>query len=87
MNLNGSVRASWLREGVGGKPARAESPGRGGKSELVSSFCRLASPRLATADLDPKTDPERSEWARPKINYDDDYINVNVKDWQEIIAA
>jgi len=36
------------------------------KSELVSSFCRLASPRLATADLEPKTDPERSEGARPK---------------------
>jgi len=59
------------------------------KSELVSSFCRLASPRLATADLEPKTDPERSEGARPKNNYYDDYINVNVnvKDWQEIIAA
>ncbi|HHU46469.1 MAG TPA: hypothetical protein GXZ40_01060, partial [Bacteroidales bacterium] len=36
------------------------------KSELVSSFCRLASPRLVPADLEPKTDPERSEGARPK---------------------
>ena len=26
-NLNGSVRASWLREGAGGKPARAEAAG------------------------------------------------------------
>jgi hypothetical protein len=34
------------------------------KSELVSSFCRLATPRLATADLKPKTDPERSEGTR-----------------------
>ncbi|HHU47066.1 MAG TPA: hypothetical protein GXZ40_04120 [Bacteroidales bacterium] len=43
---------------LGGKPARAEPLGtRRQKSELVSSFCRLASPRLATADLEPKTDP------------------------------
>ncbi|HHU47086.1 MAG TPA: hypothetical protein GXZ40_04220 [Bacteroidales bacterium] len=35
------------------------------KSELVSSFCRLASPRLPPADLQPKTDPERSEGTRP----------------------
>jgi hypothetical protein len=26
-DLNGSVRASWLREGAGGKPARAEAAG------------------------------------------------------------
>gem|GEM_PF-5486986 len=32
---------------------------------------RFASPRLATADLEPKTDPERSEGARPEEN--DDY--------------
>ncbi|HHU46474.1 MAG TPA: hypothetical protein GXZ40_01085 [Bacteroidales bacterium] len=38
------------------------------KSELVSSFCRPASPRLATADLQAKTDPERSEGARPNKN-------------------
>ncbi|HHU46784.1 MAG TPA: hypothetical protein GXZ40_02660 [Bacteroidales bacterium] len=38
------------------------------KSELVSSFCRLASPRLVPADLQAKTDPERSEGARPKEN-------------------
>jgi len=38
------------------------------KSELVSSFCRLATPRLATADLEPKTDPERSEGTRPNKN-------------------
>ncbi|HOF45263.1 MAG TPA: hypothetical protein PLZ46_00565 [Bacteroidales bacterium] len=27
LSLNGSVRASWLREGAGGKPARAEAAG------------------------------------------------------------
>ncbi|HPY80690.1 MAG TPA: hypothetical protein PK548_02495 [Bacteroidales bacterium] len=26
-NLNSSVRVSWLREGAGGKPARAEADG------------------------------------------------------------
>ncbi|HHU46312.1 MAG TPA: hypothetical protein GXZ40_00245 [Bacteroidales bacterium] len=36
------------------------------KSELVSSFCRFASPRLVPADLEPSADPERSEGARPK---------------------
>jgi hypothetical protein len=35
------------------------------KSELVSSFCRLATPRLVPADLEPGADPERSEGARP----------------------
>ncbi|HHU48052.1 MAG TPA: hypothetical protein GXZ40_09175 [Bacteroidales bacterium] len=39
------------------------------KSELVSSFCRFASPRLPPADLEPKTDPERSEGTRPKYKY------------------
>ncbi|HHU46457.1 MAG TPA: hypothetical protein GXZ40_01000, partial [Bacteroidales bacterium] len=38
------------------------------KSELVSSFCRFASPRLVPADLEPGADPERSEGARPKEN-------------------
>jgi hypothetical protein len=60
LSLNGSVRASWLREGAGGKPARAQAVGgAGGKKsallagfELTSSlFCRLASPRLVPADL------------------------------------
>ncbi|HRT13939.1 MAG TPA: hypothetical protein P5134_04955 [Bacteroidales bacterium] len=27
LDLNGSMRASWLREGAGGKPARAEAAG------------------------------------------------------------
>jgi len=40
------------------------------KSELVSSFCRLASPRLVPADLEPGADPERSEGARPKEKND-----------------
>jgi hypothetical protein len=26
-NLNDSIRATWLREGAGGKPARAEAAG------------------------------------------------------------
>ncbi|HHU48040.1 MAG TPA: hypothetical protein GXZ40_09115 [Bacteroidales bacterium] len=41
------------------------------KSEFMSSFCRFASPRLAPADLQAKTDPERSEGTRPnkKSNY------------------
>ena len=38
------------------------------KSELVSSFCRLATPRLVPADLEPGADPERSEGARPNKN-------------------
>jgi len=62
---------------LGGKPARAEPLGtRRQKSELVSSFCRLASPRLATADLEPGADPERSEGARPnKIKKE--YFSLN----------
>ncbi|HHU46304.1 MAG TPA: hypothetical protein GXZ40_00195 [Bacteroidales bacterium] len=36
------------------------------KSDFRSSFCRLATPRLVPADLEPETDPERSEGARPK---------------------
>jgi len=39
------------------------------KSELVSSFCRLATPRLVPADLEPGADPERSEGARPNKKY------------------
>ncbi len=39
------------------------------KSELVSSFCRFASPRLVPADLEPGADPERSEGTRPNNNY------------------
>jgi len=39
------------------------------KSELVSSFCRLASPRLVPADLEPGADPKRSEGTRPDKNY------------------
>ncbi|HPY81026.1 MAG TPA: hypothetical protein PK548_04215, partial [Bacteroidales bacterium] len=27
LDLNGSARATWLREGAGGKPARAEAAG------------------------------------------------------------
>ncbi|HHU47096.1 MAG TPA: hypothetical protein GXZ40_04270 [Bacteroidales bacterium] len=45
------------------------------KSELVSSFCRLASPRLVSADLEPGADPERNEGARPRENYD--YYSIN----------
>jgi hypothetical protein len=46
------------------------------KSELVSSFCRLASPRLATADLEPGADPEQSEGTRPnKIKKE--YFSLN----------
>ena len=60
-NLNDSIRATWLREGVG-KPARAEAAEMG-KKAVVSSFA-FATPRLATADLKPKTDPERSEGTR-----------------------
>jgi hypothetical protein len=61
-----------LYEQLGCVRAQVESPQgrkplgtRRQKSELVSSFCRLATPRLPTADLKPKTDPERSEGARP----------------------
>jgi len=55
---------------LGGKPARAEAAGaRRQKSELVSSFCRLATPRLVPADLEPGADPERSEGARPNNFY------------------
>ncbi|HHU46756.1 MAG TPA: hypothetical protein GXZ40_02520 [Bacteroidales bacterium] len=38
------------------------------KSDFRSSFCRLASPRLVPADLEPGADPERSEGARPREN-------------------
>ena len=49
------------------------------KSELVSSFCRFATPRLTAADLEPKTDPERSEGARPKEKYDYYLVRKNSK--------
>ncbi|HHU47287.1 MAG TPA: hypothetical protein GXZ40_05240 [Bacteroidales bacterium] len=35
------------------------------KSDFRSSFCRLATPRLVPADLEPGADPERSEGTRP----------------------
>ncbi|HHU46632.1 MAG TPA: hypothetical protein GXZ40_01895 [Bacteroidales bacterium] len=53
-----------LYEQVGCVRAQVESPQsrkplgtRRQKSELVSSFCRFATPRLTAADLEPKTDP------------------------------
>ena len=39
LSLNGSVRASWLREGAGGKPARAQAVGtQGGKKATLEAL-------------------------------------------------
>jgi hypothetical protein len=58
---------TWLREALRWKARKGGSRlgTRRQKSELVSSFCRLATPRLVPADLEPGADPERSEGARP----------------------
>jgi hypothetical protein len=80
-----------LSEQVGCVRAQVESPqGRKPlgtqrqKSDFRSSFCRFASPRLVPADLEPKTDPERSEGARPEEN-DDYYFYLYKKKRRTIV--
>ncbi|HHU47750.1 MAG TPA: hypothetical protein GXZ40_07635 [Bacteroidales bacterium] len=54
---------------LGGKPARAEAAGdAAAKKRACKLFLPLASPRLVPADLEPGTDPERSEGTRPNKN-------------------
>ena len=51
-NLNCSIRATWLREGAGGKPARAAAAGdAAAKKRACKLFLWLAASRLPAADL------------------------------------
>jgi hypothetical protein len=66
LNFRFDFEFIFLREGAGGKPARAEAAGdAAAKKRACKLFLPPRPQRLATADLEPKTDPERSEGARP----------------------
>jgi hypothetical protein len=72
--------------------AQAESPQgwkplgtRRQKSDFRSSFCRLAFPRLVPADLQPKTDPERSE-GHALIKIKNKIIFITLKDINQDVS-
>jgi len=75
LDLNGSARATWLREGAGGKPARAEAAGdAAAKKRACKLFLPPCVPTACARGLVAEDRPRAQRGGTPKLKLKREFL-------------